>query len=198
MAKVLSIEVTKAWETFRRVRRRLLAVVVGPGHVSFREIALERRALAPARIAVAAPACALQEKSLARAHLIAARCRGRLLLRGAEPDDEARAAPRFPSGDADRRKTAFVVAAEDRGSLPQLVFALEAQAAAPSTRAARIRHQLETRDAAGKLGFEDFDRRDVQVAEMGRGRGCAVVTHAATIGRSHDLVLHRRLSRAAP
>src|SRR5262249_7336005 len=175
MAKVLSIEVTKAWETFRRIRRRSLAVVVGPGHVSFREIALERRAIAPARIAVAAAACALQEKSLARAHLVAARCRGRLLLRGAEPDDEARAAPGFPPGDADRRKTAFVVAADDGGILQQLVFALEAQTAAPSTRAAPIRHQLETRDAAGELRFEEFHRRCVHGAWKGCRRRWGVV-----------------------
>src|SRR5262249_61118555 len=112
------ITVTKGGDTFPRRRGRSLGVVVGPGPLPFRESALARRAPAPARIAVAAPACALQEKSLARAHLIAARCRGRLLLRGAEPDDEARAASRFPSGDADRRKTAFVVAADDGGTPP--------------------------------------------------------------------------------
>src|SRR5262245_62426686 len=165
--------------------------------ISLGHITGKRGAIAAARIAAAAAARALQQKALARLHLVAARRLRLVFLRGGEPDDEACPASRRAAGDAARREAALVVAANDGCIFQQLVLAQQAQAAAPFSGAARIRHKLEAGDAAGKLGFENFDWGDVQVAQMRRRGGGAVVAHAAAIGRAHDLVLHGRLARMA-
>jgi len=83
------------------------------------------------------------------------------------------------------------------GVFQKFVLAQQAQAPAPFPGAARIGDELEAGDAAGKLGFENFDRSDVQVAQMRRRGGGAVVAHAAAIGRAHDLVLHGGLAGTA-
>ena len=72
-----------------------------------------------------------------------------------------------------------------------------AKPAAEFAGAAGIRHHVELGDAAGKFGFENLDRRDVQIAEVGRDRRGAVIAVAAAIGRAEDLVLQRRLARPA-
>src|SRR5712692_5594414 len=142
-------------ERLHRVRRcgvALLSVVLFSRrlcrHISLDQIAGKRGRIAPARVAVAAAARALQEESLAGRHLIAARRRRHVFLLGAEPDDEAGAASGLAAGDAARRKAALVVAADDGRALQELVFAPQAQAAAPLPGSARIRHQLEAGDAA--------------------------------------------------
>ena len=60
-----------------------------------------------------------------------------------------------------------------------------------------ILHHVEFDDAAGKFGFENFDRRDVQVAGVGGDRRRAVVAVAAAVGRAENFVLQRRLARPA-
>src|SRR5262245_63932022 len=128
--------------------------------ISLGRITGKRGAIAAARIAAAAAARALQQEALARLHLVAARGRRLIFLRGGEPDDEACPASRLAAGDAARRQAALVVAANDGCVFQELVLAQQAQAAAPFPGAARIRHELEAGDAAGKLGFENFDRGD--------------------------------------
>src|SRR5262245_8295577 len=103
-----------------------------------------------ARIAAAAAAGTAQEEALARRHLVTSRGRRHVFAFGAEPDHEAGAAPGLAAVDAAGRKAALVEAADVGCVLEQLIFALEAQAAAPSSGSAGIRHQLETGDAAGK------------------------------------------------
>src|SRR6516164_2084773 len=112
-------------------------------------------------------------------------------------DRRSRRRPRFAASDAARREAALVVAANDGGVFQKLVLAQQAQAAAPLAGTARIGDKFEAGDAAGKLGFENFDRSDVQVAQMRRRGGGAVVAHAAAIGRAHDLVLHGGLAGTA-
>ena len=79
---------------------------------------------------------------------------------------------------------------------PMFIFALERHAAAPLAGAARVGHHVEARDAAGIFGFENLDRRDVQVRQMRRGAGRAIVALSTAIGGADDLVLHVRLARA--
>ena len=49
----------------------------------------------------------------------------------------------------------------------------------------------------GNSDFENLDRRDVQIAGVGRDRRRAVVAVAAAIGGAEDFVLQRRLARPA-
>src|SRR5215831_11841468 len=175
-----------------------MAVVLLGGlrrHVTLGEIACDRLGRALRGIAKAAAGGALQQEALARLHRVARRGARLVLVGGAEPHHEARAAARLAAGDALRRKARLVEPADHGRILEQLVLAPQAQAPAPPPGAARIRHEIEARDAAGIFRLEDLDRRDVQVGEMRRGRRRPIVPHAAAIGRSHDLVLHGRLPR---
>src|SRR5215472_2671093 len=193
------ISLSSRWEQWRRsaaLRTVILLRRVGRD-ISLGHITGKRGAIAAARIAAAAAARALQQKTLAGLHLVAARRRRLVFLRGVEPDDEARPASRLAAGDAARREAALVVAANDSGVFQKLVLAQQAQAAAPLAGTARIGDKFEAGDAAGKLGFENFDRSDVQVAQMRRRGGGAVVSHTAAIGRAHDLVLHGGLGGTA-
>src|SRR5262245_23439555 len=165
--------------------------------ISLGYITGKRGAIAAARIAAAAAARALQQEALARLHLVAARGRCLVFLRGGEPDDEACSASRLAARDAARREATLVVAANDGRVFQKLVFAQQTRAAAPLAGTARIGDEFEAGNAAGKLGFENFDRGDVQVAQMRRRGGGTVVSHAAAIGRAHDLVLHAGLAGTA-
>src|SRR5262245_51129768 len=109
----------------RSCRGLLAVVLLRPlrGHTTLGQIVGERSAVAALRIAVAAAGGALEQEALARAQLIAARRRRHMLLRGAELDDEARAAPSLAAVDARGRKAALVVAADDGRVFEQLVFA---------------------------------------------------------------------------
>src|SRR5215472_4505414 len=190
------ISLSSRWE--QRGRSAALPAIVLLGCVG-RDISLghitgKRGAIAAARIAAAPAARALQQEALARLHLVAARGRRLVFLRGVEPDDETCPASRLAASDAARREAALVVAANDGGVFQELVLTQQAQAAPPLAGAARIGHEFEAGDAKGKLGFENFDWSDVQVAQMRRRGGGAVVAHAAAIGRAHDLVLHGGLA----
>src|SRR5262252_4084145 len=93
------------------VGSRAMAVVLPCGlrrHVPLGEVAVDRGALAPARIAKPAAGGALQQKALARRHLVACRGARLVLLRGAEPHHEARAPARPAAGHALRRKARLV------------------------------------------------------------------------------------------
>src|SRR5262249_31405575 len=125
-------------------------------------------AIAPVGIAIAATACTLQQKALARLHFIASR-RHRGFPRGAEAGDEARSASRPAASVPRGREAALVVAANDTRAFQKLVFAQQAQSAAPLTCPTRSGDELEAGDAAGKFGLENFDRGEVEVAQM---RGC--------------------------
>src|SRR2546427_102344 len=105
--------------------------------------------------------------------------------------------PRLAPSDAARREAALVVAANDGRVFQKLVLAQQTRAAAPLAGTARIGDEFEAGNAAGKLGFENFDRGDVQVAQMRCRGGGTVVSHAAAIGRTHDLVLHAGLAGTA-
>src|SRR5215470_12410497 len=109
------------------------------GHVALGQIAGKRGAVAAARIAVAAAAGALQEETIARLELVAAG-RGLALVRGAEGGDEAAAGAGRAAGEPARREARLVEAADDGGVLQDLVFALQAQAAAPLSGATGVRH----------------------------------------------------------
>src|SRR5262249_52605487 len=132
--------------------------------ISLGHITGKRGTIAAARVAAAAAARALQQKPLARLHLVAARRRRLVFLRGGEADDEACPASRRAAGDAARREAALVVAANDGCVFQELVLAQQAQAAAPLPRAARIPHELAAGAAAGQLGFWDFGRGEGQRA----------------------------------
>src|ERR1700674_2913717 len=106
----------------------LLAVIPLCGlrrHISLADIVGKRGGVARPRMAATAAARALQQEALAGAHLVAARRRCHKFLRGAEPDDEARAAAGLAALDPAGRKAALVVAADDGGVFQELVFALE-------------------------------------------------------------------------
>src|SRR5215467_2109581 len=96
-------------------QRRLRAVILRRPRcrdISLGYIAGKRSAIAPVGIAIAAAACALQQKALALLHLVASR-RHRGFPRGAEAGDEARSASRFAASVAGGREAALVVAAND-------------------------------------------------------------------------------------
>src|SRR5262249_51693615 len=143
------------WEQRGRSTALLAIVLLGcvGRDISLGHITGKRGATAAARIAAAAAARALQQKTLARLHLVAAPRRRLGFRGGGEPADEACPASRLAADDAARREAALVVAANDGCVFQELVLAQQAQAAAPFPGAARIRHELEAGDAAGKLGF---------------------------------------------
>src|SRR5579883_577488 len=128
------------------------------GHITFGHIAGKRCAVAPARIAKAAAAGALQQEALARFHLDASRGLGLEFLSGARPHQEARAAARLAAGQALRWETRLVEAANDGRIFEQFVFALDGKPAAPLPGTARVWHQRKAGDAAGKLRFQNLDR----------------------------------------
>src|SRR5262245_14712742 len=153
-------------------------------HISLGNVAGQGRAIALTWIAVPAAAGALQEKALARAHLDARGGCGLALLRRAEAQHKTSALAVTSAGDAPRRKARLVEAADDGRVFEKLILAPHREPAAPLPGATGIRKEIETRDAAGKLRFENLDRRGVQVGEVRRGRGRAVVPRAAAIGRA--------------
>src|SRR5262245_13908024 len=120
--------------------------------ISLGYITGRRGAIAAARIAAAAAARALQQEALARLHLVAARGRRLVFLRGVEPDDEACSASRLAARDAARREAALVVAANDGRIFQKLVLAQQTQAAAPLAGTARIGEEFEEGEAVGEVG----------------------------------------------
>src|SRR5262245_18206261 len=168
---------------WRAVVASLAIVPFGPvrRHIAFGDIAGNGGVVAPRRIAIAAAARALQEEALARAHLDAGGGRRLVFLTCAEPHHEAGALAILAPGAAFGREAGLVEAADHGRILEQLVFAPHGEPAAPPSGARGIGDEIEAGDAAGKLGFENLDRRGVQVAEMRRGPGLAVAAHAAAI-----------------
>src|SRR5947209_14897590 len=80
-------------------------------HITFGHILGKRTAIALARIAAAAAACALQEETFARLHVEARRGRALELILGAGPHHKACAATGLAAGHAVGWKTCLVEAA---------------------------------------------------------------------------------------
>src|SRR4051794_15284967 len=132
------------------------------GDITFGDIARNRVVVAFVRVAVAAAAGALQQESLAGRHLDARGGRRLEFLRRADPHNEAGTASVFAACDAFGWKAGLVEAADDGRIFQKLIFALHGKPAAPLTRTAGVRHEVETRDATGKLGLENLNRRRMQ------------------------------------
>src|SRR5690606_14534334 len=133
------------------------------------------------RIAIAASAGGLDAKALAGLQLDPAIGGHFLFVRPAGIDEKAAAPPVRAARAAARGKARLVAAVEDGRRLIDDIFAPEAQAPAPLALAAGIGNELEPRDARGKLGFDDLDRRDVDVRQMHGRAGRAVVAAAPAV-----------------
>src|SRR5262245_50259781 len=91
--------------------------------IPFRHVTRQGGTIALIWFAIAAPAGALQQKALARAHLDARGGRSLALLRRAEPQHEPGALAIAATGKPARRKARLVEAADDGCVLQQLILA---------------------------------------------------------------------------
>src|SRR5258706_15011020 len=94
--------------------------------ITLRNLVQHSVASALRRITVAAPACRLQQKSLAGLHFVTAGSAGFAFLVGAELDHEPRAATRLAAIQSLRREFCLVEVTDDGRIFQQLIFAQQA------------------------------------------------------------------------
>src|ERR1700730_5268028 len=101
-------------------------------------------------------------------------------------DYETAAAAGLAVGNAVRGGLCPIVTAHHRRVLQQFVGTAKCKPAAELPGTAGVRHEIERKDSTRKLGLQNLDRRYVQIAQMGRECGSAVIALSAAVCRTED------------